>query len=86
MACRAGRSADLAERIRGASHALQAEALRWPARAIYAIGDAVAAAAWKTAAGVLANGDLIRSWSVDRDGVRPAPFAAAHDARALEAR
>jgi cobalt-precorrin-5B (C1)-methyltransferase len=81
LATASGGSAALAERITGANTAAQAFA---DARAEgIAIGDAVAAAAWQTAAGLVADADIsIEIILFDRDGklVGRAPLRPAHEA------
>ena len=81
LATTSGGSATLAERIIGANTAAQAFA---DARNEgIALGDAVAAAAWQTAAGVVADADIaVEIILFDRDGklVGRAPFRLAHDA------
>ena len=81
VATASGGSAALAERIAGANTAAQAFA---DARAEgIALGDAVAAAAWQTAAGVVADADIsIEIILFDRDGklMGRAPPRPAHEA------
>jgi cobalt-precorrin-5B (C1)-methyltransferase len=81
LASASGGSAALAERIAGANTAAQAFA---DARSEgLALGDAVAAAAWQTAAGVVADTDIsVEIILFDRDGklVGRAPPRPAHEA------
>ena len=81
LAAASGGSAVLAERIIGANTAAQAFA---DARAEgIALGDAIAAAAWQTAARVVADADIaVEIILFDRDGelVGRAPFRPAHEA------
>jgi cobalt-precorrin-5B (C1)-methyltransferase len=81
VATMSGGSPALAQRIAGANTAAQAFA---DARAEgIALGDAVAAAAWQTAARVVADADIsIEIILFDRDGklAGRAPFRPAHDA------
>jgi cobalt-precorrin-5B (C1)-methyltransferase len=80
VAAASGGSAALAERIVGANTAAQAFA---DARAEgIALGDAIAAAAWQTAARVVADADIaVEIILFDRDGqlVGRAPFRPAHE-------
>jgi cobalt-precorrin-5B (C1)-methyltransferase len=80
VALAAGGSAQLADRIRGAN--MVAEAFSLAGAEEIAIGDAVAAAAWRTVAEVLAGDFEVEILVFDRDGnLRGhAPFASAHDA------
>jgi cobalt-precorrin-5B (C1)-methyltransferase len=80
FAVAAGGSADLAARIAGANTTAQAFA-QASAEGI-ALGDAVAAAAWQTAARVIADTEIaLEIVLFDRDGklVGRAPFRPAHD-------
>jgi cobalt-precorrin-5B (C1)-methyltransferase len=80
VATASGGSAPLAQRIAGANTAAQAFA---DARAEgISLGDAVAVAAWQTAAGVVADSEIaVEIILFDRDGtlVGRAPFRSAHD-------
>jgi cobalt-precorrin-5B (C1)-methyltransferase len=80
VATASGGSAALAQRIGGANTAAQAFA---DARAEgISLGDAVAAAAWQTAAGVVADSEIaVEIILFDRDGtlVGRAPFRPAHE-------
>jgi len=77
----AGGSRELAERIAASNTA--AEAFGHAAQENVALGDTVAAAAWQTAARVIADTDIaLEIVLFDRDGALAgrAPFRAAHDA------
>lgn len=77
----AGGSGELQQRIRAANTV--AHAFEMAGAEGIAIGDEVAAAAWKTAAGVLADGDVeVEILVFDRDGQLRghAPFAPVHQA------